>query len=171
MTTCKILRMGHPLLMRPSAAVTAFNTPPLHALVQDLQDTMASAGGVGIAAPQIGDSQRVVVFGFPDFFSLDEGRAVPHTVLINPLIEPLDEQKEYGWEGCLSLPGLRGWVPRYTRIRYSGFDPTGTPIDVNADGYHARVVQHECDHLDGILYPMRMTDLATLGYTEESLTD
>lgn len=162
----EILRMGDPRLLRQAEPVRAFNTPLLHALVRDLCDTMAQAGGVGIAAPQIGVNLQVVIFGFERSERYPAAPPVPFTVLCNPVITPLSEDQESGWEGCLSVPGLRGQVPRYTRISYSGLDPAGQPIEREASGFHARVVQHECDHLNGRLYPTRMTDLTTLGYTD-----
>ena len=165
------LRMGHPVLRQQAAAVTAFDTPELHALLLDMHDTMEAASGAGLAAPQIGVSQQVVVFGVRANPRYPDAEQVPYTVLINPRIEPLDDQIEQGWEGCLSVPGLRGVVPRHARIRYTGFDAAGQPIDRTVGGFHARVVQHECDHLAGILYPMRMTDLSLLGYTSVLFPD
>lgn len=162
----EILRMGDPRLLRQAEPVRAFGTPLLHALVRDLCDTMAQAGGVGIAAPQIGVNLQVVIFGFERSERYPAAPPVPFTVLCNPVITPLSDNEESGWEGCLSVPGLRGQVPRYTQIRYSGLDPAGQPIEREASGFHARVVQHECDHLNGRLYPTRMTDLTTLGYTD-----
>ena len=167
----EILRMGHPVLRQQAAAVTAFDTPELHALLLDMHDTMEAASGAGLAAPQIGVSQQVVVFGVRANPRYPDAEQVPYTVLINPRIEPLDDQIEQGWEGCLSVPGLRGVVPRHARIRYTGFDAAGQPIDRTVGGFHARVVQHECDHLAGILYPMRMTDLSLLGYTSVLFPD
>jgi peptide deformylase len=162
-----ILKMGDPRLLRvaPPVPVTAFNTPELDALVQDLFDTMHAANGAGLAAPQIGVDLQLVIFGFTKNQRYPDAPPVPPTVLCNPLIEPLDEAVEEGWEGCLSVPGLRGVVPRFARIRYRGFDAQGRPIDRQAEGFHARVVQHECDHLIGRLYPTRMPDLTQLGYT------
>ena len=161
-----ILIMGEPGLMQASAKVERFDTAELHALLADLEDTMRSANGAGIAAPQIGVNLQVVIFGsdqpnprYPD------APIVPKTVLVNPLITPLDEQTEEAWEGCLSVPGMRGSVARNLRIRYAGFDQFGTPIEREAEGFHARVVQHECDHLWGILYPMRIRDMAKFGFT------
>jgi peptide deformylase len=161
-----VLRMGDPRLLQPAAPVTAFATPELAALVTDLFDTMAAEGGVGIAAPQIGVGLRVVVFGFEHSQRYPDAPAVPMTVLVNPLITPLSDETGDGWEGCLSVPGLRGVVPRHTHIRYQGFTPDGDPIDRIAAGFHARVVQHECDHLDGTLYPMRVRDFSRFGFTE-----
>lgn len=167
MTVRTILKMGDPRLLRHARLVDRFDTPELHALVQDLLDTMAHANGAGLAAPQIGVDLQVVIFGsdrpnprYPD------APVVPRTVLLNPVITPLSDEEEEGWEGCLSVPGLRGVVPRWRRIRYTGFDVQGTPIDRVADGFHARVVQHECDHLWGILYPMRVRDFSRFGFTE-----
>jgi peptide deformylase len=161
----EILKMGDPRLLRVAAPVTTFGTPALQALVDDLFDTMAAARGAGLAAPQIGEDWQVVIFGFDHNERYPEAPAVPRTVLINPVITPLGETLEEGWEGCLSVPGLRGVVPRHARIRYTGVDPQGRPIDREAEGFHARVVQHECDHLIGRLYPTRMTDLTKLGFT------
>jgi peptide deformylase len=162
-----ILRMGDARLMQRAAEVERFDAPELHALIADLTDTMAAASGAGLAAPQVGVPLRVVLFGsgernprYPD------ADPIPPTLLINPVITPLSEASEEGWEGCLSLPGLRGRVPRFTHVHYRGFDAGGRPIARTVEGFHARVVQHECDHLDGVLYPMRMHDLSTLGFTE-----
>ena len=167
MTVRDILKMGDPRLLRVAEPVKAFDTPELHALLQDLRDTMAAANGAGLAAPQIGVNLQVVIFGstaanprYPD------RPLVPPTVLINPVILPLGPEEQEDWEGCLSVPGLRGWVPRFAHIRYSGFDEKGQAIEREVSGFHARVVQHECDHLVGKLYPMRMRDLARLGFTE-----
>ena len=161
-----VLRMGDPLLLQKAEPVTSFDTPALHALIQDMHDTMAAMDGAGIAAPQIGVSLRVVIFGVGANPRYPDAEQVPYTVLINPTLHPLGDAMEEGWEGCLSVPGLRGMVPRYTRLHYTGFDPFGNPIDRMASGFHARVVQHECDHLDGILYPMRVRDLTKFGYTD-----
>lgn len=161
-----ILRMGDPRLLQPAVAVTEFGTPALAALITDLTDTMAAAGGVGIAAPQIGVGLQVVLFGFDKSARYPDAPPVPRTILINPLITVLDDTLEDGWEGCLSVPGLRGSVPRHRRIRYQGFDPAGHPIDREAEGFHARVVQHECDHLYGTLFPMRVRDFSRFGYTD-----
>ena len=163
-----ILRMGDPRLLRIAKPVEAFDTPDIHALVADLFETMHHASGAGLAAPQIGIDRRLVIFGFStNNQRYPDADPVPETVLLNPTIEALDEVVEEGWEGCLSVPGMRGVVPRATRIRYRGFDQFGHPIDRVATGFHARVVQHECDHLDGILYPMRMEDFTRFGFTEE----
>jgi peptide deformylase len=170
MAVREILKMGDPRLLRVAPAVTAFDTPELHALVQDMFDTMAAANGAGLAAPQIGVDLQLVIFGFDRNDRYPDAPAVPRTVLLNPVITPLPEAdgqwaEEEGWEGCLSVPGLRGVVPRHRRIRYTGVDVTGRPIDREAEGFHARVVQHECDHLIGRLYPTRMRDLTRLGFT------
>ena len=166
-----VLRMGEPLLLEKAQPVTAFNTPELHALIQDMQDTMNAMDGAGIAAPQIGVSLQVVIFGQKELHGRSNPRypdaeQVPYTVLINPTLTPVGEEIEDGWEGCLSVPGLRGVVPRYIRLHYTGFDQFGEPMDRLVSGFHARVVQHECDHLNGILYPMRITDLNKFGYTD-----
>jgi peptide deformylase len=166
MTVRTLLKMGDPRLLRVARPVLQFGTPELQALLRDMEDTMASAGGVGLAAPQIGVDLAVVVFGFARSERYPEAPPVPRTVLINPQITPLDDDEEEGWEGCLSVPGLRGVVPRFARIRYSGFDETGQRIEREAEGFHARVVQHECDHLIGKLYPMRVRDFARFGFTE-----
>ena len=167
MTVHTILKMGDPRLLRHALPVTAFNTPALHKLVADLKDTMAAANGAGLAAPQIGVDLQVVIFGSgapnPRY---PEAPVVPRTVLVNPVITPLGDEEEEGWEGCLSVPGLRGVVPRWRRIRYQGFDEHGQTIDREAEGFHARVVQHECDHLWGKLYPMRVRDFSRFGFTE-----
>lgn len=166
MTVRTLLKMGDRRLLQQAAPVARFDTPDLHSLIADLFDTMAAAGGVGLAAPQIGVSLQVVIFGFEKSERYPDAPAVPATILINPEITPLDEEEEDGWEGCLSVPGLRGLVPRFKRIRYRGFDPAGNPIDRSVEGFHARVVQHECDHLIGKLYPMRIRDLSQFGFTE-----
>ncbi|WP_373976678.1 peptide deformylase [Chitinibacter sp. SCUT-21] len=161
-----VLKMGDARLLRQAQCVAEFNTPTLHQLIIDLFDTMRATGGVGIAAPQIGVDLQVVIFGFERSERYPDAEAVPETVLINPVITPLGDEQESGWEGCLSVPGLRGQVPRYTQIRYQGFDQFGNAIDRTVDGFHARVVQHECDHLWGILYPQRITDMTQFGFTE-----
>lgn len=171
MAVREILKMGDPRLWRVAQPVTAFNTRELDALVTDLFDTMASANGAGLAAPQIGVDLAVVIFGFEHNTRYPDADAVPQTVLINPKIVHLGDAEEEGWEGCLSVPGLRGVVPRVAHIRYSGFDPRGEPIEREATGFHARVVQHECDHLLGVLYPMRMRDHRRFGYTEVLFPD
>jgi peptide deformylase len=165
MAVHEILKMGDPRLLRVAQPVTAFDTPELHTLVADMFDTMAVAQGAGLAAPQIGVDLQLVIFGFTHNPRYPDREPVPRTVLCNPVIEPLDDTLVEGWEGCLSVPGLRGLVPRHARIRYRGFDPQGTPIEREASGFHAVVVQHECDHLIGRLYPTRMTDLTKLGFT------
>jgi peptide deformylase len=164
-----ILRLGDPRLREVAAPVNAFDTPELHELVRDMVETMEAANGAGLAAVQIGVSQRVVIFGIEGNPRYPSAEAVPFTVLVNPVIEALDEERDSGWEGCLSVPGMRGLVPRQTRIRYRGCDEFGRPIDRAVAGFHARVVQHECDHLDGILYPQRIEDMRTFGFTEELL--
>ena len=172
MTVRDILKMGDARLLRVAQPVTAFDSDALHLLVTDLLDTMRAANGAGLAAPQIGVDLQVVIFGsharnprYPD------RPVVPPTVLVNPVITPLGEATEDDWEGCLSVPGMRGVVPRWSRIRYTGFDQYGDPIDREAEGFHARVVQHECDHLWGKLYPMRMTDMTKFGFTEVLFPD
>jgi peptide deformylase len=171
MSVRTILRMGAPLLFEVARPVQQFATPALDELIDDMFDTMAAAGGVGLAAPQIGVGSQVVIFGFEQSERYPDAEAVPQTVLINPLITPLGAAEEMGWEGCLSLPGLRGEVPRFSRIRYQGFDPAGQPIDRTVTGFHARVVQHECDHLLGKLYPMRVRDLTRFGFTDVLFPD
>lgn len=166
MTVRAVLRMGDPLLLQKAAPVETFDTPELHALIQDMHDTMTHMEGAGIAAPQIGVSLRVVIFGVDSNPRYPDAEQVPYTVLINPVLNPVGEAVEDGWEGCLSVPGMRGIVPRYQRLHYTGFDQYGKPIDRLVSGFHARVVQHETDHLDGILYPMRITNLANFGYTD-----
>lgn len=166
MTVRAVLRMGEPLLLEKAQPVTALDTPELHALIQDMQDTMNAMDGAGIAAPQIGVSLQVVIFGVGSNPRYPDAEQVPYTVLINPTLTPVGDEIEDGWEGCLSVPGLRGVVPRYLRLHYTGFDQFGEPIDRLVSGFHARVVQHECDHLNGILYPMRITNLNKFGYTD-----
>ncbi len=167
MAVREILKMGDPRLLRVAQPVPAFDTDELHLLVRDMFETMHAVNGAGLAAPQIGVDLQLVIFGtdtvnprYPD------APPVPRTVLLNPAITPLGDAEEEGWEGCLSVPGLRGVVPRWARIRYTGFDPYGDPIDRVAEGFHARVVQHECDHLIGKLYPMRVRDFTRFGYTD-----
>ena len=162
-----VLRMGDPLLFQKSLPVEKFGTPELKGLLQDMRDTMAHLNGAGLAAPQVGVPLRVVIFGVtanPRYPDIDP---VPDTVLINPLLTPLSSEVEEGWEGCLSVPGMRGVVPRFTKLRYSGFDEKGNPFQRDVEGFHARVVQHEVDHLDGVLYPMRIRDLTRFGFIEE----
>ena len=161
-----VLRMGDPRLWERSKAVETLPSPELDALLADLRDTMRARNGAGLAAPQIGVPLRVVIFGLEFNPRYPDAPPVPYTELVNPRLTPLTDEMEEGWEGCLSVPGLRGVVPRYTRLRYKGFAPDGTPIRRDVDGFHARVVQHECDHLDGILYPMRMTDFSRFGFTD-----
>ena len=172
MTVHAILKMGDARLLRTAQPVTAFNTPELHQLVADMQDTMAHACGAGLAAPQIGVDLQLVIFGSDEINPrYPDAPPVPRTVLLNPVITPLGDAEETGWEGCLSVPGLRAIVPRWQRIRYQGFDLSGKAIDREAEGFHARVVQHECDHVIGILYPMRVRDFATFGFTEVLFPD
>jgi peptide deformylase len=167
MTVHTILKMGDPRLLRLAAPITCFDTPELHQLVADMEDTMAAANGAGLAAPQIGVDLQLVIFGSGQINPrYPEAEPVPKTVLINPVITPLGEAMEDDWEGCLSVPGLRAVVPRWQRIRYQGFDAKGQTIDRAVDGFHARVVQHECDHLIGMLYPMRVRDFSKFGFTE-----
>jgi peptide deformylase len=163
----EVLRMGHPVLREKAKPVEQFGTPELRALLGDMKETMAAKNGAGLAAPQIGVGQRVVIFGVDKNPRYPDAEEVPFTVLVNPKLVMLTREVEEDWEGCLSVPGMRGVVPRYTKLRYSGFDIEGNPIERVAEGFHARVVQHECDHLDGILYPQRMTDLSRLGFNEE----
>jgi peptide deformylase len=161
-----VLKMGDPILLAKAEPVRAFNTPALLALLEDMRDTMAHLNGAGIAAPQIGVSLQVVIFGSAANPRYPDAPDVPNTVLINPVLEPIGDEEEEGWEGCLSVPGMRGVVPRFQRLRYRGFDQFGAPIDRTVDGFHARVVQHECDHLIGILYPMRIRDLTRFGFID-----
>jgi len=161
-----VLKMGEPLLLQVAEPVDRFDTLELHALIQDMQDTMKHLNGAGLAAPQIGVSLQVVIFGFEKNQRYPDADEVPFTVLLNPHLTPLSDDKEDGWEGCLSVPGMRGVVPRYTNLRYQGFDQYGTAIDRTVSGFHARVVQHECDHLQGILYPMRIKDFCSFGFTD-----
>ena len=165
MTVREILKMGDPRLLRVAQPVRAFDTPELQALIDDLFETMHAVDGAGLAAPQIGVDLALVIFGFKQNTRYPDAPPVPETVLINPVITPLADDEEDGWEGCLSVPGLRGVVPRFSRIHYSGFDPQGRPIEREAEGFHARVVQHECDHLVGKLYPMRIRDFSRFGFT------
>jgi peptide deformylase len=166
MAVRELLKMGDQRLLRVAQPVREFGTPELQALLRDMEDTMQAAGGVGLAAPQIGEDIQVVLFGFERSERYPDAPPVPRTVLCNPVIEPLSGEEEEGWEGCLSVPGLRGLVPRFTRIRYRGCDLDGNSIDREVEGFHARVVQHECDHLIGRLYPTRMRDLTKFGFTE-----
>ena len=167
----EIMKMGDPRLLRIAPPVQRFDTPELHALIADMFDTMEAADGAGLAAPQIGVDMQVVIFGFSKNDRYPDAPPVPRTVLINPKITPLSDEIEEGWEGCLSVPGLRGVVRRFARIRYAGFDPKGQPIDREAQGFHARVVQHESDHLIGTLYPMRIRDFSKFGYTQVLFPD
>lgn len=162
-----VLRMGDPRLLQRAQEVQAFATPELEALLVDMHDTMEALDGAGLAAPQVGVPLRVVIFGVKRNPRYPDAEEVPYTVLINPIIKPIGRKMEDGWEGCLSVPGMRGLVPRHRRIRYTGVDQFGKPIDRDVSDFHARVVQHECDHLDGILYPMRIDDLRNFGFTEE----
>jgi peptide deformylase len=161
-----VLRMGDPRLLQRSRPVETFGTPELDALLQDLRDTMDAQNGAGLAAPQIGALLQVVIFGVERSPRYPDAEPVPYTELVNPVLTPLAPDIEEDWEGCLSVPGLRGLVPRYSRLRYEGFDPSGRPIRRDVSGFHARVVQHECDHLLGILYPMRMRDMSRFGFTD-----
>ena len=162
----KVLKMGDPVLLQVAAPVEAFDTPELHELLTDMRETMVAMNGAGIAAPQIGVSQQMVIFGFEHNPRYPDAEAVPFTVLINPTLEPIGNEMEDGWEGCLSVPGMRGIVPRYKHVRYRGFDEKGQPIDRTVSDFHARVVQHECDHLIGTLYPMRIKDFRNFGFVD-----
>jgi len=162
----EILRMGDPRLLARSHEVERLGTPELSALLADMRDTMRALDGAGLAAPQIGVPLRVVIFGMETNPRYPDAPAVPYTELVNPVLTPLADDEEEGWEGCLSVPGLRGAVPRFTRLHYEGLDPDGRRIARDVDGFHARVVQHECDHLDGILYPMRIRDMRRFGFTD-----
>jgi peptide deformylase len=165
MAVRRVLKMGEPLLRQVAAPVTRFDAE-LASLVADMDDTMRASSGAGIAAPQIGVGLRVVIFELKDNPRYPQLSPVPYTVLVNPQLTVLDEQQEEGWEGCLSVPGLRGLVPRYRRLRYQGFDAAGRPLDRTVEGFHARVVQHEVDHLDGILFPQRVRDLRNFGFED-----
>ncbi len=167
MAVRQVLRMGHPTLLKTAKPVTEFNTAALDTLIEDMFDTMAELEGVGLAAPQIGESLRVVIFGFESSQRYPDAAPVPSTILINPQIGIIGGEEEEGWEGCLSVPGMRGLVPRPKHIRYSGFDQHGNEIKREAKDFHARVVLHECDHLDGVLYPQRMMDMRQFGFLEE----
>ncbi len=166
-----VLRMGDPRLWERSTEVTRFGTLELTDLVADMRDTMKALNGAGLAAPQIGVPLRVVIFGMERNARYPDEDPVPYTELVNPVLTPLSDEIEDGWEGCLSVPGFRGIVPRWTRLRYAGFDPRGRAIDRECSGFHARVVQHECDHLDGILYPMRIKDMRQFGFTDVLFPD
>ena len=162
----EVLKMGDPRLLERAQPVAEFDTPELHALLADMEDTMLALSGAGLAAPQIGVGLQVVIFGVEHNPRYPDAETVPHTVLINPALTPLGDEMEDGWEGCLSVPGMRGVVPRYTRLRYQGYDPFGNRIDRSVGAFHARVVQHEFDHLIGVLYPMRIRDFRNFGFTE-----
>ena len=162
----EVLKMGDPRLLERSQPVEAFGTVQLRELIADMRDTMVQLSGAGLAAPQIGVPLRVVIFGVTQNPRYPDAEEVPDTVLINPVITPIGEEMEEAWEGCLSVPGMRGVVPRYMRVRYQGFDESGQAIDRSVEGFHSRVVQHECDHLDGILYPMRIRDMSKFGFVE-----
>jgi peptide deformylase len=166
MTVREILKMGDPRLLRRADPVTEFDTPAMRELIADMFDTMHAANGAGLAAPQIGINLQIVIFGFKQNLRYPDAPPVPETVLINPVLTPMSQETAEDWEGCLSVPGLRGVVPRWTRLRYEGVDEHGAPIVREVDGFHARVVQHECDHLAGILYPMRVRDFTRFGYTD-----
>lgn len=166
MTVREILKMGDPRLLAQAVPVERFDTPELHALVEDMFDTMHAANGAGLAAPQIGVGLQVVIFGFGKNARYPDAPPVPETVLINPTLKPLSDDTEEGWEGCLSVPGLRGVVPRWSRLHYEGVDQFGNAISRDVEGFHARVVQHECDHLAGILYPMRIKDFSRFGFVD-----
>ena len=158
--------MGEASLLQVAERVEKFDTPELKALIQDMHDTMEAEDGAGLAAPQIGVGLQVVIFGVEKNARYPDAEVVPYTVLINPIVKPLTKETEEDWEGCLSVPGMRGMVPRFSKIDYQGYDQYGNSINRNVDGFHARVVQHECDHLQGILYPMRITNFRTFGFTE-----
>jgi len=166
-----VLRMGDPRLLARSVEVCRFGTPELAALLEDMRDTMLAQNGAGLAAPQIGVGLRVVIFGMARNPRYPDADPVPYTELVNPVLTPLGDEIEEGWEGCLSVPGFRGVVPRWARLRYQGFDPQGNRIDREVADFHALVVQHECDHLDGVLYPMRMTDMRKFGFTDVLFPD
>ncbi|MBK1890798.1 peptide deformylase [Undibacterium sp. 14-3-2] len=161
-----ILKMGDPRLLRVAEPVTEFDTPELHQLISEMFETMAAANGAGLAAPQIGVNLQLVIFGFKSNPRYPDAPVVPETVLLNPELTPLSDETDEAWEGCLSVPGMRGLVPRWSALRYEGVDQFGKPICRDVDGFHARVVQHECDHLNGILYPMRIRDMRQFGFTE-----
>lgn len=158
--------MGDSRLLQVAERVETFDTPELKTLIQDMRDTMEAGNGAGLAAPQIGVGLQVVIFGVEKNSRYPDAEEVPYTVLVNPVVKPITQSMEEDWEGCLSLPGMRGMVPRFSRVRYHGFDQFGKSIDRSVDGFHSRVVQHECDHLQGILYPMRITNFRMFGYTE-----
>ena len=162
----EIIKMGHPLLLEKAKPVTEFDTQELHKLVKDMIETMEGASGAGLAAPQVGEGIQLVIFGFEDNERYEEEEAIPFTVLINPIITPLTHETEDAWEGCLSVPGMRGLVPRFKKINYKGFDQFGKSVNRDVEGFHARVVQHECDHLIGMLYPLRIKDLRFFGFED-----
>jgi len=166
-----VLKMGDASLLQVAERVEKFDTPELKALIQDMHDTMEAEDGAGLAAPQIGVGLQVVIFGVEKNARYPDAEDVPYTVLINPIVKPLTKETEEDWEGCLSVPGMRGMVPRFSKIDYQGYDQYGNSINRNVDGFHARVVQHECDHLQGILYPMRITNFRTFGFTEVLFPD
>jgi peptide deformylase len=161
-----VLKMGDSRLLQVAERVETFDTPEFKILIQDMQDTMEAENGAGLAAPQIGVGLQVVIFGVEKNSRYPDAEEVPYTVLVNPVVKPITQSMEEDWEGCLSVPGMRGMVPRFSRVRYQGFDQFGKSIDRSVDGFHSRVVQHECDHLQGILYPMRITNFRMFGYTE-----
>lgn len=163
--------MGDPRLLMRAREIEVFDTPELHTLIEDMQETMLARDGVGLAAPQIGVDLRLVIFGFDTNPRYPDAASVPYTVLINPVLTPLSEETEEDWEGCLSIPGLRGMVPRWKHLHYRGFDPQGRVIERSVEGFHARVVQHECDHLDGMLYPMRIRDFSRFGFIDVLFPD
>jgi len=167
----EVLRMGDPRLLERSRPVDAFGTAQLRELIADMRDTMAHLNGAGLAAPQISAPLRVVIFGVTRNPRYPDAEEVPDTVLINPVITPIGKEMEEAWEGCLSVPGMRGVVPRFMRVRYQGFDESGQAIDRSVEGFHARVVQHECDHLDGILYPTRIRDMSKFGFVDVLFPD
>ena len=167
----EILRMGNPVLLKEAEKVIKFDTPEIHELIKDMIETMKDAEGAGLAAPQVGESIQLVIFGVDKNERYPEAEEVPFTVLINPVITPLTQDKEDDWEGCLSVPGMRGVVPRYKEINYKGFDQYGNEIDRDVEGFHARVVQHECDHLFGILYPSRIENMKLFGFHDEIFTE
>lgn len=171
MTVREILKMGDARLLRQAEPVRQFGTPELDALITDMFDTMRAAAGAGLAAPQIGVNLQLVIYGFGDNARYPDAPRIAETVLLNPVLTPLSEEREEAWEGCLSVPGLRGSVPRWTRLRYAGFDRLGQPVGGDVEGFHARVLQHEVDHLHGILYPMRITDFSRFGYTSVMFPD
>lgn len=171
MATREILKMGHPTLLEVAKPLEKFNTSELDSIIEDMIDTMKENDGAGLAAPQIGLSMQLVIFGFDSNERYPEADQVPFTVLINPVITPIGDEEEDGWEGCLSVPGLMGVVPRFKKIRYQGKDQHGNDIDREVDGFHARVVQHECDHLIGKLYPMRIRDFSQFGYLDTLTKD